>query len=49
MLSKEELELLKESLGLDINSYGDTELDLSWQHKSPLELKQPSNIQLKSI
>jgi hypothetical protein len=22
---------------------------LSWQHKSPLELKQPSNIQLKSI
>jgi hypothetical protein len=48
-LSKEELESLKENLGIETKSEANTELVVSWQHKSSSELKQFSKEQLKSL
>ena len=48
-LSKEELESLKGNLGIETKSEANTELVVSWQHKSSLELKQSSKEQSKSL
>jgi hypothetical protein len=48
-LSDNKIFLLKENLGLDIKSESDAELDKSWQHKTPTELRQLCNEQLKVV
>jgi hypothetical protein len=48
-LTDEQLELLKEKLGLDVKSVADVELDVSWQHMSIADLKKLPNKQLKNI
>ena len=48
-LADNEVQLLKEDLGLQIKSQEEVERDDAWQHKTPAELKQLSNDQLKAI
>ena len=48
-LSQEEVQLLKNDLGLALRSAEDVEVDISWQHKSEADLRQLSNEELKVI
>jgi hypothetical protein len=48
-LSENEIDLLRNNLGVNVKSQHDAEVDDSWQHKTMTELKALSNDQLKAI
>ena len=48
-LSEEEVQLLKNDLGLALRSVEDVEVNISWQHKTKAELRLLTNEELKAI